>query len=57
MRSYGGVVNAFPRVRKSWCNVYTQAVETPRESRRGLGFRYSRGWEEDTGLKTRKMKI
>lgn len=29
MRSYGGVVNAFPRVRKSWYNVYTQAVETP----------------------------
>lgn len=52
MRRYGGVVNAFSRVRKSWCNVYTRAVETPQriqerpgiQVQQGVGRRY---WTEN----------
>ena len=59
MRSYGGVVNAFSRVRKSWHNVYTQVVETPppQKIQERPGIRVQQGVEEDTGLKTRKMKV
>ena len=58
MRSYGGVVNAFSRVRKSWHNVYTQVVETPPQKiQERPGIRVQQGVEEDTGLKTRKMKV
>lgn len=30
MRSYGGVVSAFARVRKPCPNVYTEAAQTPK---------------------------
>ena len=60
MRSYGGVVNAFSRVRKSWHNVYTQVVETPPPPENpgeawdsgtaGSGRRYGTENKENEGL-------
>lgn len=32
-------------------------LKVPRESQRDVGFRYSQGRKEDTGLKTRGMQV
>ena len=53
MRSHGGVLSAFSRVRKPGPNVYAEAVqshkvpENPGEAQ---------GWEQEIRLKTRAME-
>lgn len=51
MRSNGRVVSAFSRVRKSWPNLYTEAVQTskvPENPREAWDSATAGGWREDT---------
>lgn len=51
MRSDGGVVSAFSRVRKPWPDMYTEAVQTskvPENPREAWDSGTAQGWREDT---------